>query len=151
MTDDELINAAITACKTRLRNPGLPLLDFELVKKLCILRFHNKENECFSIMLMDKQMRLIDTYEVTQGSIAHCSVYPRELIKIALHYNAAAAILIHNHPSGFASPSEEDIITTRKLAKTFKSVDIEIVDHIIVAGSDAFSFIENNIPLKDEQ
>lgn len=73
------------------------------------------------------------------------SVYPREVVKRALDLNAAAVILSHNHPGGAASPSRADEQLTDTLKLSLSLVDVKVLDHIIVAGQDTFSFSERGL------
>jgi DNA repair protein RadC len=72
-------------------------------------------------------------------------VYPREVVKAALAANAAAVIFAHNHPSGVAQPSQADELLTRQLKDALALVDIRVLDHFIVAGSQALSFAERGL------
>ena len=80
-----------------------------------------------------------------RGTLTHTSVYPREVVKCALKHNAAAVIFAHNHPSGVAEPSHADEILTRSLKAALALVDIQVLDHFIVAGSRTMSFAERGL------
>ena len=73
------------------------------------------------------------------------SVYPREVVKTALAHNAGGVILAHNHPSGMAEPSVADRMLTKTLKETLAVVDVKLLDHIIVAGSNTWSFAEQGL------
>jgi DNA repair protein RadC len=74
------------------------------------------------------------------------SVYPREVVKLALEHNAAAIILAHNHPSGVAEPSKADEMLTRSLKQALSMVDVKVLDHFVVAGSaQPLSFAERGL------
>ncbi len=77
-----------------------------------------------------------------EGTIDAASVYPREVVKRALHHNAAALILAHNHPSGVAEPSQADRRITRRLTDALALVDIRILDHFVVGDGEVISFAE---------
>lgn len=77
-----------------------------------------------------------------EGTIDAASVYPREVVKRALHHNAAALILAHNHPSGIAEPSQADRRITRRLTDALALVDIRILDHFVVGDGEVVSFAE---------
>lgn len=91
--------------------------------------------EIFGVLWLDNQNRLIEYDELFRGTLAQASVYPREVVKQALARNAAAAILVHNHPSGVAEPSRADEMLTRALKDALAVVDIKVADHFIVAGN----------------
>ena len=78
-------------------------------------------------------------------SLTQTSVYPREVVKRALHHNAGALILAHNHPSGVAEPSHADETLTQALKQALALVDIRVLDHFIVAGSSVLSFADRGL------
>jgi len=89
---------------------------------------------------MDTRHRLIAYEELFRGTIDGASVHPREVVKAALHANAAATILAHNHRSGDPEPSQADKRITTRLREALALVDIRILDHIVVADSETVSF-----------
>ncbi len=91
--------------------------------------------EVFGALWLDSQNCLIDYDELFRGTLAQTSVYPREVVKQALARNAAAVILVHNHPSGVAEPSRADEALTTALRSALTLVDVKLVDHFIVAGN----------------
>ena len=93
-------------------------------------------------------VQLQATKEMFFGTINQTSVYPREVIKVALKHNAAAIIVAHNHPSGSCVPSESDRQLTQKMEQACDLVDIRFVDHIIVGKGDYFSFTEEKVQAK---
>ncbi|GAB2182216.1 DNA repair protein RadC [Denitratisoma sp. agr-D3] len=99
------------------------------------LRLAALPHEVFGILWLDSQNRLIEYDELFRGSLSQTSVYPREVAKQALLRNAAAAILVHNHPSGVAEPSQADTLLTRNLKEVLALVEVKLVDHFIVAGN----------------
>jgi DNA repair protein RadC len=99
-------------------------------------------HEVFAMMLLDSQHRLIDYIELFRGTIDSASVYPREVVKEALARNAAAVILSHCHPSGVAEPSAADRALTVRLRDALALVDVRVIDHIVVGGTQTISFAE---------
>ncbi len=97
------------------------------------------------MLFMDTQHRLIEYAEMFRGTIDGASVYPRELVKEALRLNAAAVIVSHNHPSGNPEPSGADRALTQRLKEALGLVDVRVLDHIIVAGTDTTSFTERGL------
>jgi DNA repair protein RadC len=83
--------------------------------------------------------------EMFRGTIDGASVHPREVVKCALQYNAAAVILAHNHPSGVPEPSRADTSLTRRLSEALALVDVRVLDHFIVGGSELVSFAERGL------
>jgi len=109
------------------------------------LALAGREQEVFVVMLLDAQHRVISSEELFRGTLTQTSVYPREVVKCALKHNAAAVIFAHNHPSGVAEPSHADEILTRSLKAALALVDIQVLDHFIVAGSRTMSFAERGL------
>lgn len=103
------------------------------------------EHEIFAVLMLDAQHRVIEYVELFRGTVSQTSVYPREVVKESLARNAAALILVHNHPSGVADPSRADELLTKTLAAALQLIDVAVVDHIIIAGSSLFSFAERGL------
>ncbi len=97
------------------------------------------------VIFLDAQHRAIASEEMFQGTLTQTSVYPREVVKRALHHNAAAVILAHNHPSGIAEPSQSDRLLTDTLKQALALVDVRVLDHFIVAGTACLSFAERGM------
>ena len=109
------------------------------------LALAGREQEVFMVLLLDAQHRVIASEELFRGTLTQTSVYPREVVKCALKHNAAAVIFAHNHPSGVAEPSHADEILTRSLKTALALVDIQVLDHFIVAGTRTLSFAERGL------
>jgi DNA repair protein RadC len=93
--------------------------------------------EVFCCLHLDNRHRLIHFEEVFRGTIDGASVHPREVVRQALQYNAAALIFAHNHPSGVAEASQADELITRRLRDALALVDIRVLDHLIVGDNTA--------------
>ncbi|HVQ61327.1 MAG TPA: DNA repair protein RadC [Burkholderiales bacterium] len=109
------------------------------------LQLGGREQEVFVVLLLDAQHRVIACEELFQGTLTQTSVYPREVVRCGLKHNAAAVIFAHNHPSGVAEPSHADEILTRSLKSALSLVDIQVLDHFIVAGTRTMSFAERGL------
>jgi len=109
------------------------------------LSLSGREHEVFVAVMLDAQHRVIASEELFRGTLTQTSVYPREVVKCALRHNAAAVIFAHNHPSGAAEPSHADEMLTRSLKSALSLVDVRVLDHFIVAGSEALSFAERGL------
>lgn len=96
-------------------------------------------------MFLDNKHRLISLEKVFYGTIDSATVHPREVVKLALEKNAAAVIFAHNHPSGVAEPSRADEMLTKRLKEALALVDIRVLDHIVVAGTEAVSLAERGL------
>jgi DNA repair protein RadC len=104
-----------------------------------------REHEVFVCIWLDAQHRVIEIEVPFRGTLTQTSVYPREIVKAALAFNAAAVIFAHNHPSGAAQPSQADELLTRSLKEALALVDVKVLDHFIVAGNQAISFAERGL------
>src|SRR5882672_2189561 len=104
-----------------------------------------QERELFAMVALDNRHRVIASEILFAGTIDGSSVHPREVVKSALRYNAAAVILSHNHPSGVAEPSQADELITHRLRDALALVDIRLLDHFVVAGGQAVSFAERGL------
>lgn len=103
------------------------------------------DHEIFVVLMLDAQHRVLATEELFRGTLTQTSVYPREVVKAALSRNAAAVIFAHNHPSGVAEPSHADELLTRSLKSALALVDIQVLDHFVVAGGRILSFAERGL------
>ncbi len=104
-----------------------------------------QEFESFVALWLDAQHRLIAGMELFRGTLTQTSVYPREVVKKGLAFNAAAVIFAHNHPSGVAEPSQSDRMLTDALKQALSLVDIRVLDHFIVADNTVMSFAERGL------
>lgn len=95
--------------------------------------------ESFWVLFMDSQVRLIRAEELFRGTLTQTSVYPREIVKRALHFNAGSVILAHNHPSGISQPSRADEALTNAIKASLALVDVRVLDHIIVGDGESAS------------
>jgi DNA repair protein RadC len=109
------------------------------------LLLRGREQEVFMVIFLDAQHRVIASEELFRGTLTQTSVYPREVVRRALHHNAAAVIFAHNHPSGVAEPSQSDRLLTDALKQALSLVDVRALDHFIVAGTGCLSFAERGI------
>jgi DNA repair protein RadC len=105
----------------------------------------NLEHEVFLILLLDSQNRLIEAHELFRGTLSQTSVYPREVVKYTLARNAAAVLFAHNHPSGVAEPSRADELLTQNLKQALALVDVRVLDHFVVAGTNTVSFAQRGL------
>ncbi len=101
--------------------------------------------EVFACLFLDNQHRVIQLDELFRGTIDSASVYPREVVKQALHHNAAAVIFAHNHPSGISEPSQADKLITEKLKQALALFDIRVLDHFIIGDGVPYSFAEHGL------
>lgn len=117
----------------------------QAVKDYLQLHLANKKHECFAVLFLDNQHKLLALEELFRGTLAQTSVYPREVVLRALHHHAAAVVLAHNHPSGTVQPSRADEALTQALKAALTLVDVRVLDHVIVAPGLALSMAEKGL------
>ena len=111
--------------------------------------FKGKRNETVFLLSLDAKLKLLSCREVGEGSINYASVPIRRCVEMALEDGATSVILAHNHPSGIAVPSNDDIHTTRRLAMALSAVEIQLADHIVVAEDEYVSMVQSGICFDD--
>ncbi len=116
------------------------LQSWQALLDYCRIAMGSEKVEQFRILFLDHKNKLIADEVQQRGTINHTPVYPREVIKRALELGAAAIILSHNHPSGDPHPSEADVEMTLKIIDAAEAVGITVHDHLIIAGSQHYSF-----------
>jgi DNA repair protein RadC len=141
---DSVLAAAHEILATRMKH-GDALNSPAAVRDYLRLLLHNREHEVFVVVLLDAQNRVFATEELFRGTLTQTSVYPREVVKLALRHNAAGVIFAHSHPSGEAEPSQADQLLTTSLKQALALVDIKVLDHFIVASGSALSFSERGL------
>lgn len=148
--DDGVIAKALEILHKRLTAQGvvqkMPLMGSPKdISAFLMLKMATLEHETFSCSFLNAQHRLIAHEELFRGTLTQTSVYPREVVKVALKHNAAAVILSHNHPSGTTEPSRADEALTQSLKSALALIDVRVLDHIIVAGKATTSFAERGL------
>ncbi len=117
----------------------------ETVLKFVRVRLSGMTNEAFMVIYMNVKNEVIDYSILHEGTVDNVAVYPRRIIESALSRHASGVILVHNHPSGNPAPSREDKALTRDIADAAMTLDIRVLDHIIVGKDGYFSFMENGL------
>ena len=145
LTDDEVIKMAIAVIEHRFCLKRAALNSPSAVRDWLRLSLPAQEREVFIAAFLDAQNRVIAMEQLFAGTLTQTSVYPREVVKAALHHNCAAIIFAHNHPSGIAEPSHADQCLTQTLKQALAMVDVKVLDHFIVAGSSFLSFAERGL------
>ena len=112
-----------------------------LIHEMCGLK-----KEIFKVVFLDAAHAVIDAPTLSEGTLTSNTVYPRELIKLALEQHAAALVIAHNHPSGNLKPSDDDLNLTRHLLRACRLVNINLLDHLIIgAEATTFSFADHGL------
>ncbi len=117
----------------------------DAVKHYLQLQLAHKNHEVFAVLFLDSQNRMLAMEELFRGTLSQTSVYPREVVMRALHHQAAAVVLSHNHPSGSVQPSRADEHLTQTLKASLALVDVRVLDHIIVGQGQALSMAEQGL------
>lgn len=143
-TSQHTIKRALKLLENHLREPGVAFTSASFSRDWIRLQLACQERELFMVLLLDNQNRLLAHETLFYGTISSTVIYPREVVKAALRHNAAAVILAHNHPSGFAEPSDADRNITERLKKALALVEVRLLDHLVVGSKEIVSFAERN-------
>jgi DNA repair protein RadC len=114
-------------------------------RRYLITKLRHQPHEVFACLFLDNRNRVISFEELFHGTIDGASVHPRQVVKRALHHNAAALIFAHNHPSGIAEPSRADEQITLRLKEALALIDVRVLDHFIVGDGQILSFAERGL------
>ena len=125
--------------------PGQILADSEAAGRYLLPRFLTCRDETMYLVCMDGKLKVLDCREVSRGSATSVSVNARRVTQIALGQNASAVLLAHNHTSGIAIPSDEDVAVTLRLRALLAQVGVTLTDHIVVAGDDFVSMADSGL------
>ncbi len=106
------------------------------------IRLRDEKQEIFTVILLDSKNRLLKEEMISQGSLNHSCVHPREVFRPAIRESAASVIFVHNHPSGDPEPSKEDMALTKQLVNAGALLGIHVLDHIIVGEGVYYSFCD---------
>lgn len=115
------------------------------VRDFLRLQLQSRPVEIFVGIFLDAQNRVLEVEELFAGTLTQTSVFPREVVRRALHHNAAGMIFAHNHPSGVAEPSHADEALTQALKQALALVDVRVLDHFIIGKGAALSFAERGL------
>lgn len=122
----------------KIQNPAQA---YNLVKEE--IAYQNKEH--FKLICLNSNGRLINIDDISLGSLTASIAHPREIFQAAIKHSAAGVVLIHNHPSGNVEPSPDDLKTTQRIKQAGELLGIEVLDHLIVSGNQAFSFRQRGL------
>lgn len=139
VSGDEILAMAKRLIQQKYRR-GRSLTSPDNCREFLMLELAPLELEVFYAIFLDNQNRINKSEICFQGTIHHANVYPREVVKRGLQLNAKALILAHNHPSGQSEPSKEDRAITQRLIEALALVEITVLDHFVIGGTELFSF-----------
>jgi DNA repair protein RadC len=144
LSDDYILNCAKSIMENQFKRSHY-LTSPNLTRSYLSLLLANKPRECFGVIFLDNQHGVLSFEILFEGTIDGASVYPREVVKAVLAHNAATVILVHNHPSGCTDPSSADKAITERIVSALKLIDVRVLDHLIVGGTDVTSFAERGL------
>jgi DNA repair protein RadC len=141
---EQILAAGMAILATRVRR-GASLDSPRSVREYLVMKLGHLDHEIFALILLDRRHRVIEYVELFRGTLDGASVYPREIVKLALEKGAAACILVHNHPSGVQDQSTADEMITKRLQDALALIDVRVLDHLIIAGCNIASFAERGL------
>lgn len=118
------------------------LLNPDMTREFLQSQLADEEREIFIVIFMDNRNRILRYSRMFAGTLAHVEVHPREIVREAMKFNAAAVIIAHNHPSGNPEPSKSDRFLTEKIIKCCQLMDIRVLDHLVIGRGEYTSFAE---------
>lgn len=139
------VQHALALLDSHLRETGVAFTSAQAARDWLRLKMAGLEREEFMVLYLNQQNQLIAHETLFAGSISSTEVHPREVVKRALYFNAAAVLFAHNHPSGDTTPSQADKAVTQRLVQALQLVDIRVPDHLIVGGTQILSFAEHGL------
>ena len=144
MNDDEIIKKAQTILRRRVRRNTIVNSPTQ-VRDYCQVKLAGLSYEVFCVLYLNAQNRALHFAELFQGTIDGAAVYPRRVVEESIIHQAAAVVLVHNHPSGVAEPSQADVRITERIKIALGMIDVRVLDHFIVTGDEMYSFAENSL------
>lgn len=145
-SEDAIIARAMAILMRRMRGDRPTFCSPEAMKQWLVLHFAGEvHQEHFTVLFLDAQHRLIEARRMFTGTLTQTSVYPRDVVRVALELAAAGVVFSHNHPSGTTTPSRADEALTQTLKSALTLVDVRVHDHVIVAGAEALSFAQQGL------
>lgn len=139
------IQRALVLLEQHLREPGVAFTSTQATRDWLRLKMGALEREEFVVLYLNNQNQLLAHETLFTGTLNHTEVHPREVVKRALYFNAAAVIFAHNHPSGEVAPSQADKAITQRLVQALMLVEVRVPDHLIIGGRQIFSFAEHGL------
>jgi len=141
--ENRIIEKAFAILSKRLRESTISVSSVSLAESYLLHKLALEEREIFGALWLDAKNRLIACEDIALGTITQAKIFPREILKSALKHNAVKVIFFHNHPSGNAIPSEKDKIMTCNMKQLLNLIDVQLEDHIIVAGKESRSLAKH--------
>lgn len=121
------------------------IYSYDEAGKRLISKFIGRQNEVVILMLLDSKTRILYCDIVEEGAVNSANVYIKKIVRLSVQYDASYAILSHNHPSGSCLPSKQDLSTTRWVYEALDTVEVRLIDHIIISGNDYLSIAKSKL------
>lgn len=135
----------ITRAMAQTVSPGVVIRDYQALVPYLRSRIGNLTYEVFWCFFLNARCEVISSEEMFRGTLSECAIAYRQIVHRALHHNAAHVILAHNHTSRFTTPSDSDIELTKIIKAALALVDVKVLDHLIVSGTEATSMNKLNL------
>lgn len=127
----------------QLVQQGYALTSSQATRDYLTSELRHETREVFAVLFLDNQHQVLKFERLFFGTLNAATVYPRVVVEQAIKHHAAAVILAHNHPSGVAEASIADKHITQKLEQALQLIDVRVLDHMIIAGHQCYSFAEH--------
>lgn len=124
----------------RVRHAGRKLNTSEAAAEYLVPLMAGRPEEVFYLICLDSRLKVLYPALISEGTVKEALIHPRHVVEAAVRHKAASAILAHNHPAGTVRPSGHDHAITKRLVQALGAIQIQVVDHIIVAGEQIYSF-----------
>lgn len=121
------------------------IFSYDELGKYMVNQFIGRSDEVIMLMLLDGKNRILHCGIVSEGSATAANIYIKKIVRLAVQYNAVYAVLSHNHPSGNCMPSKQDLNSTQWIYEALETVEVKLLDHIIVGGNDFISLAKSGI------
>jgi DNA repair protein RadC len=126
-------------------NQGLDLSRSDLIRDYLRYELIGESQEVFAVLCLDSQLRKLSFKKLFYGSINYCNISINQLLRYVIQKHATFIVIAHNHPKGFAKPSREDYDLTQEILKACQLLEIELLDHMIIAAEQSYSFVEHGL------
>jgi DNA repair protein RadC len=132
----------------RIKHSRKPLNTSEAAAEYLVPLMAGRSEEVFYVICLDSQLKVLYPVLISEGTVKDALVHPRHVVEAAIRHKAASVILAHNHPAGTIKPSTHDHRLTRNLVRALGAINIHVVDHVIIAGEQFYSFaMEGAMPV----
>jgi DNA repair protein RadC len=129
-----------------LKNADVPVIaNWDYLIDYCKTTMAYQDVEEFRVLFLDAKLKLIADSLLQRGTVDHVTIHPREVVKQVIEKKASAIILLHNHPTGSVEPSKADVQVTKQIQIALETMDVTLVDHIIIGADNVYSFKEHQI------